>query len=133
MVKRYKNSISNSYCNYWGRVYFAKTQINGLDLIKIGFYNGKYNILKALERRYKTVFTLILEIKADGDTEQLFHMAFSHQNKPVTYFKKNGNPVLCTEFFLTPEIELFVNSFKCFASNKASKFYLSFFANHDTL
>lgn len=103
MTKKYKNGIPNGYkSDQVGRIYFAKTKINGIPLIKIGFWNGRYNIRTTLKNRYKTEFKILKSIIGCGDTEQDLHIKFSQYRHLIIYKKRRGCelvPVRCTEFF----------------------------------
>lgn len=102
MTKKYKNGMPNGYKSYGGRIYFAKAEIDGISLIKIGFWNGDYNIKSNLKSRYKVKFEILKTINGTGDTEQALHIRFEQYRHIVTYLQRRKCelvPVRCTEFF----------------------------------
>lgn len=103
MTKKYKNGIPNSYpSTRKGFVYFARAVIKGTPLIKIGFWNGTYNIANTLKYRYKSKFTLLHSLPGDGDLEQDLHIKFEKYRQIIIYERRVGCelvPVTCTEFF----------------------------------
>ncbi len=87
--KKVKNGIRNGYQQadkLPKYVYFARANINSISLIKIGAYNGRYNILTNLKSRYNATFKLVKRIENKAPyTEQELHIAFKELNYSIIY------------------------------------------------
>jgi hypothetical protein len=93
-------------------VYFVQTRINGIDVVKIGYYNGRYNPICSLYGRYKLRGILLRSVPGTGEMEQFLHVKFAQLNYPFTYVYQ-GKTQRAAEFFrLTPALIEFINQFE---------------------
>lgn len=112
--KSYSNGIRNGYGGSGNYVYFASVVIANTPLIKIGSWNGDYNIAGKLKSRYKAQFQIIKVVDGSSYSEEQIHKQFAYINTPVEYYpSKAVRSCKSAEFFKeTKELRDFIDLLK---------------------